>query len=91
MTAADQVLARMMNDGDHGCNAYCRGELHADIGWSLDDPISEAYREAIGRFYGIEVVEVRLAPEAPPYPPSGLLPMYSDSWTYRFLYLWRRP
>lgn len=70
--------------GEHECNFYCSGDIHARILYH-DGPIPE------GEIVGIitsdrrdDVISMRLAPEVPPVDPSDPL---QRSWSHRYLVL----
>jgi hypothetical protein len=54
----------------HDCNGYCRDGIHAHLAWvetgDFDTTPADALNEQFG-FMGLEVVDAKPAPEAPPY------------------------
>jgi hypothetical protein len=67
---------------EHDCNAYCRGDVHAQLTYvALLDPefsdvvelLAAGYAKQTCRDYGLEFVSLEPAPEAPPKVPDNYL------------------
>lgn len=57
-----------MSVPDHPCTAYCSDTLHVDVVHATDDWSDAEIVTMYRRDYGVTVVKVEPAPEAPPSP-----------------------
>jgi hypothetical protein len=47
------------------CNAYCKGDIHADVAYTRDPDNFEFMSEAMQRIFGCTLLDACPAPEAP--------------------------